>query len=134
MTHSIKYRIYFEDTDAHGVVYHGNYLNFCERGRTEFLRACGYTNMKIVEKHNILFVVRHINADYLKPLYLEDEITVETLLKDAKNTSMIMRQIIRKDDEIIFAADVTLVCVDKNTIQPTRIPADIKEAFITHGS
>jgi acyl-CoA thioester hydrolase len=134
MGHKVTYRVYFEDTDAGGVVYHANYLNFCERGRTELLRACGYTNQSIIQKEGVIFVVAHITADYIKPLFLEDEIEVETTLARAKNTSMIMNQIIRRDDGIVFNAEVTLVCVNKETVKPTRIPGDVREAFEKYGS
>lgn len=134
MTHAINYRVYFEDTDAGGVMYHGNYINFCERGRTEFLRDCGYTNTQIVDDHNVLFLVRHMDINYLKPAFLEDDLTVKTQIGSIKNSSLVMKQSIHKGDTTIFTADVTLVCVDKNTIKPTRVPADIKEAFTNHGN
>lgn len=132
--HKVTYRVYFEDTDAGGVMYHGNYINFCERGRTEFLRACGFTNQKILKEQGVIFVVAQLTANYLKPLVLEDEIEVETALARAKNTSMIIRHAITKDGESVFEAEVALVCVNKETLKPTRIPGDIREAFESYGS
>jgi acyl-CoA thioester hydrolase len=133
MSHSISYRIYYEDTDAGGVVYHANYLKFCERGRTEFLRAEGYTNSEFVKEHGLMFVVRHIDANYLKPAFLEDEITVETSVPHIQNTSLVMRQEISKQGATIFTADVTLVCVDKETVKPVKMPENIKQIFQPKG-
>jgi len=130
MSHQLPVKIYYEDTDAGGVVYHANYIKFCERGRTEFLNACGYKNSDIAEKLGVMFVVRHIDADYLKPAFLEDELTLTSTIKQMKNTSFIMQHILTKGADTIFIADVTLVCVTQNPVKPTKIPPVIREAFL----
>ena len=131
--HTLPVTVYYEDTDAGGVVYHANYIKFCERARTEFLQACGYKNSDLQQTHGIMFVVRRIEADYLKPAFLEDKLSVETSLTGMKNSSFIMKQTIRKDQDIIFEADVTLVCVNVNEVKPVKTPTAIREAFLNYG-
>ncbi len=132
MSNQLPVKIYYEDTDAGGVVYHANYIKFCERGRTELLNACGYKNSDLAEKLDVMFVVRHIDADYLKPAFLEDELTLTTTIKAMKNSSLIMQQILTKGDNTIFKADITLVCVTQNPVKPTKIPPVIRKAFLEH--
>ncbi|MCB9989067.1 MAG: YbgC/FadM family acyl-CoA thioesterase [Rhodospirillales bacterium] len=126
----MSFRAYYEDTDAGGVVYHANYLKFCERGRTEFLHAIGHTNATLREQTGVIFVVRHIDAHYLKPCYLEDELTVRTCVTGLKNTSFTMKQeVFRKNAENpAFWMDIVLVCVDENA-KPVRMPAKLKAAM-----
>lgn len=133
MPHELPVKIYYEDTDAGGVVYHANYIKFCERARTEFLQNCGFTNQQIAKNHNIMFVVRHIEADYLKPAILEDMLTVKSTIEVMKNSSFVMRQAIYKQDTLIFTADVTLVCVDITEVRPVKIPDHIKTTFTNKG-
>ncbi len=130
MKHEITFRAYYEDTDAGGVVYHANYLQFCERGRTEFLHALGYTNASLRQETGVIFVVRHIDAHYMKPCYLEDELTVRTVVTGMKNTSFTMRQEIFRNGggEPAFYQDTVLVCVDENA-KPVRMPANVKAAM-----
>src|SRR5471032_1766224 len=89
---NLSLRVYYEDTDAGGVVYHANYLKFCERGRTELLRALGFSNKSLSEQRGLLFVVRKLEADYLLPAFLEDELEVRTVIAEIKNASFSMRQ------------------------------------------
>ncbi len=130
--HTTDIRIYYEDTDAGGVVYHANYLKFAERGRTEFLRATGFENSVLHEEQNIIFVVRHIDINYFKTAHLDDMLKLETTITDLKNTSFIMHQRVLKDDEIITDMHVVLVCVDTKNYKPVRLPENIKEAFQTY--
>lgn len=129
MKYSMDIRIYYEDTDAGGIVYHANYLNFAERGRTEFLRHVGFDNSEISKNHNVIFVVRHIDINYLKPALLDDLLQLETTICDVKNTSFIMHQCAVKDGDIIADMRVVLVCVDTNSYKPVRLPENVKEAF-----
>ncbi len=130
--HSIPVRIYYEDTDSGGVVYHANYLRFCERGRSEFLRALGFGNKSLREGKGIFFVVRHIGADYLKTAHLDDLLSVKTSVKSLKNTSLVLKQDVHREAEWIFSADVTLVCVDANSYKPVRLPDDLKKGLEDH--
>lgn len=127
--HTLPIRIYYEDTDAGGIVYHANYLKFAERGRTEFLRAAGFSNQAIEQERGIIFVVRHIGIDYIKPAFLDDLLQMKTSVEELKNSSFIMRQKLYKDDALIADLKVVLVCVDSKKYIPTRLPKDIKESF-----
>lgn len=128
MTHQIDYRVYYEDTDAGGVMYHANHIKFCERGRTEFLRSFDLQNSDLHAENGVLFVVRRLEADYFKPARLDDLLTVKTSLKSMKNTSFMMRQEIHKGDEVLFGMDVLLVTVNTSG-KPTALPDNIKELF-----
>ncbi len=127
--HTIPIRIYYEDTDAGGIVYHANYLKFAERGRTEFLRHIGFECSDIQNKLGIMFVVRHIDINYTKPAYLDDLLSLETTITTIKNTSFIMRQRSINGVDVYADMKVVCVCVDANTYKPTRLPIDIKQAF-----
>ncbi len=128
MTHEIHYRVYYEDTDAGGVMYHANHIKFCERGRTEFLRSFDLQNSDLHAENGVLFVVRHLEADYFKPARLDDLLTVKTSLKSIKNTSFMMRQEIFKSEEVLFGMNVLLVTVNTQG-KPTALPDTIKELF-----
>ena len=129
MKHSIDIRVYYEDTDAGGIVYHANYLRFAERGRTEFLRETGFENHKLDREQGIIFVVRHLEIDYLKTAHLDDALQLETTILELKNSSFIMHQRTVKGDEAIADMRVVLVCVDTKTYAPVRLPENVKEAF-----
>ncbi len=129
MKHSKNIRIYYEDTDAGGVVYHANYLNFAERARTEFLRDIGFENSDLHENEGVIFVVRHIEIDYLKTAHLDDLLQVRTTITKLKNSSFIMHQPIFKNDILIADMRVVLVCVDVDGYKPARLPNNVKEAF-----
>lgn len=132
MTHIFNLRTYFEDTDAGGVVYHANYLNFCERARTEMLRESGFTNMQLKTGQNVIFVVRKATCDYIAPAYLEDDLTVQSHIPEIRNTSLTIRQDIYKGDDKIFTADIVLVCVSADKIKPIKIPTLIKDHFTSY--
>ena len=131
MTHSIDLRVYYEDTDAGGVVYHANHLKFCERGRTEYLRNLGFLNSGLMSGEGVLFVVRRVEADYLKPARLDDLLTVTTTLQSLKNTSFFMKQDIMRGAEHLFSMIVLVVCVNTDG-KPVGLPAAIKTAFENH--
>ena len=129
MTHTTAIRVYYEDTDSGGVVYYANYLKFAERGRTEFLRRMGFENKSLKESKGILLVVRHIEADYLKPAALDDLLTVETGIETLKNSSIVMKQFIIREKYLLFSMDVTLACIDAKGLKPVRFPGDLKDGF-----
>ncbi|MCB1681250.1 MAG: tol-pal system-associated acyl-CoA thioesterase [Alphaproteobacteria bacterium] len=139
MKHRIPIRVYYEDTDAGGVVYHANFLKFAERGRTEFLRAVGYENLELKKSKGLIFVVRHISVDYLKPAFLDDSLIMQSTIETMKNTSFTMHQAVFREKraenggveaELICDMHVVLVCVETEKIKPARIPDEIKQAFI----
>ena len=130
MTKEFKYttRIYYEDTDAGGVVYYANYLKFLERARTEALFSIGYSNKKIQEMFNSLIIVKSCNIEYKKSAYLEDQLKVRSFVKSISKTSFFMNQIITKEEEIIVEAQVHLVFVNKEG-KPVKIPEEIYSKF-----
>ncbi len=117
--HNIK--VYYEDTDAGGVVYYANYLKFLERARTEALFTIGFNNKKIKENYGALIVVKSCNIEYKKPSYLEDELKIRSFVKSVTKTSFFMSQFISRDNELIVEAKVHLVFVDKNG-KPIKVP------------
>ena len=121
MIHTCEYRVYYEDTDAGGIMYHGRYINWCERARAEYLRDIGLQSSTIFEVTGVIFVVRHLEADYLKPAKLDQLLRVETSLKELKNSSFILNQSIFCQDSVLFSMTVTIVCIDGNG-RPVRIP------------
>jgi len=129
MTHQITARIYYEDTDAGGVVYHANHLKFAERARTELLRFLGFENKSIFDLHGVIFVVRRIEADYIRPGRLDDLLTIKTTIAEVKKTSVLMKQTIFRHEEKIFDMNIALVCIDGDKHKPTALPADVKTAF-----
>tara|TARA_B100000676_G_scaffold295337_1_gene334423 strand:- start:410 stop:832 length:423 start_codon:yes stop_codon:yes gene_type:complete len=124
--HTLK--VYYDDTDSGGVVYHANYLKFLERARTEALFSIGFSNNKLKEDFNSLIVVKSCNIDYKKPSYLEDELTIRSFVKSITKTSFFMNQIITKNKEVIVEAQVHLVFIDKDG-KPTKIPDQIYSKF-----
>lgn len=132
MKHSIDIRVYYEDTDAGGVVYHANYLKFGERARTELLRSAGFENKSLHDVHNVLFVVRHIAADYIKTAHLDDHLRIDSSITQLKNASFTMRQSVFRGEEMIFTMDVVLVCVDGKNYRPVALPGDIRQKFETY--
>ena len=122
-------RVYYEDTDAGGVVYHSNYLNFFERARTEWLRDLGYEQNDLRLKENIIFVVRNIEIAYLKPALFNDQLiaTVE-IIKIGRSSIEVEQQIMRQnaDNEILSEGKVRVVCVDADKFRPKRIPDNIR--------
>ncbi len=125
-THSIK--IYYEDVDSGGVVYYANYLKYLERARTEALYSLGLSNKKILNDYKSLIIVRSCKIDYVRPALLEDILFIESQVKSMSNTSIIMNQIIKKNETIITKAEIVLVIVN-NKGKPVRIPKIIKDYF-----
>ena len=123
-----KLKVYYEDTDAGGVVYYANYLNYLERARTEALFSIGFSNKKIQDQFNSLIIVKSCNIEYKKSAFLEDELIVRSFVKSITKTSFFMNQIITKDEKIIVEAQVHLVFIDKNG-KPIKIPEDIYSKF-----
>jgi acyl-CoA thioester hydrolase len=124
--HNIK--VYYEDTDAGGVVYYANYLKFLERARTEALFTIGFNNKKIKEDYGALIVVKSCNIEYKKPSYLEDELKIRSFVKSVTKTSFFMSQFISRNDELIVEAKMHLVFVDKNG-KPIKVPEVIFKYF-----
>ena len=119
-------KVYYEDTDSGGVVYYANYLKFLERARSEAIYTLGFTNSGLLEKHNILLIVKSCNIEYKKPAKLEDKINIISEVISFTKTSFTMKQCILRDNELITEANVHIVIVDKNG-KPSKIPEELKQ-------
>jgi len=122
-------RIYYEDTDAGGVVYYANYWKFCERGRTEWLRALGFEQQTLLDEAGLAFVVRKVEGDYLRPARLDDEIVVNTVMADARRASLKFTQYIERGTERLFTATVSIACLDLASGRPAAIPEHIRKTL-----
>lgn len=128
--HQLKLRVYYEDTDAGGVVYHARYLAFAERGRTEMLRAAGFAHTKIFKATGMAFAVVSMNINYAAPARLDDLLTVKTKLVKVGGASMEMQQDIYAEEKLITEMKVTLVCIDSK-FKAVRLPEEIRKIFET---
>ena len=119
--------MYYEDSDAAGIVYYANYLNFMERARTEWLRGLGFELTALAQQHNLVFVVSTLKIEYLQPARFNDEleVTVERLV--ARASSIELAQTIRRGVQTLVMAEVTLVCVNTRSFKPVRILPAIME-------
>lgn len=122
--HRFPLRVYYEDTDFSGVVYHASYLRFFERGRTEFIRSCGIDQQALHRDTGVYFVVRRMNIDWLKPALMDDELVVETMATKIGGASMELSQRILRGDEVLTSADVLVVVLKDG--KPTRLPDSIR--------
>ena len=116
-----KVKIYYEDTDAGGVVYYANYLKYLERARSEAIYSLGLTNTNLQKNHDTLIIVKSCNIEYKKPAKFEDELDIISSILSKTKTSFTMLQIIKKNEEIISEATVQLVTVNKEG-KPIKIP------------
>ena len=127
-------RVYYDSTDAGGVVYHSRYLDFCERARTEFLRSRGIIQSKLFAESGIGFVVKNANLEFKKSAKLDDLLQISTkiienngiIIKMSQEIYLISREGINTPKDLLFEMSVNLVCINKN-FRPTRIPKDIVE-------
>tara|TARA_A100001011_G_scaffold352718_1_gene393713 strand:+ start:224 stop:646 length:423 start_codon:yes stop_codon:yes gene_type:complete len=124
--HTLK--VYYEDTDAGGIVYYANYLKYLERARTEALATIGLSNLQIKEKFGALIIVKSCNIEFKKPAYLEDNLNIRSFIKSVTKTSFVMNQFISKDDNIMVEAQVHLVFVNDKS-KPVKVPEIIFNNF-----
>ena len=123
---TLQVRVYYEDTDAGGVVYHSNYLNFMERARTEWLRHIGFEQHTLIEKDEILFTVRKISIDYHKPALFNELLNIKTRIIQSRRASLVFEQIIfNQSEETICKAEIKIACLNSNTMKPESIPETI---------
>jgi len=122
-------RVYWEDTDAGGVVYYANYLKFLERARTEWLSHLGLEQDQLALEAGIVFVVRRVEADYLKPARFNQRLRVRCELLELNRASLSMKQQVLHGDDVLLQAQVKLVCVNRENFHPVRIPAFVNQVF-----
>ena len=118
-------RVYYEDTDAGGVVYYANYLKFMERARTEWLAALGLPLVDIEREHGATFVVHHVAVDFLLPARLNDALTATVEVLDRGASRLTLRQLVRRGDDVLTRATVKIACVDRAGMRPRRMPAPL---------
>jgi acyl-CoA thioester hydrolase len=128
MAHSMPLRVYYEDTDAAGIVYYANYLKFAERGRTEMMRALGFAHSGIVADSGIIFTVRRLAAEYLLPARLDDALTVDTRVVEIGAATVRLDQRVCRDGETLVALDVLVACVGRDG-RPRRVPMGLRSAL-----
>jgi acyl-CoA thioester hydrolase len=123
-------RVYYEDTDAGGVVYHSNYLKYLERARSEWLRALGFEQDRLMSDEQVVFAVRSVAIDYLKPARFNDELRVRTRVGKLGTASIDFEQRIERADGLaVSAAKVTVVCIDMQAFRPRALPVNIQLAI-----
>ena len=128
--YSLPIRVYFQDTDAGGVVYHASYVNFMERARTEWLRdRYGYSNAGLMSEFGVAFVVRSLRLDYLKPALLDDMLAVSAQVKELGRSRVTLLQNVMRGEELLVEAEIHLVCVTMSNFKPTGIPEVLREQW-----
>ena len=125
MAHEFPIRVYYEDTDLAGIVYYANYLKFIERGRSEWIRALGVDQVVLKRDHGIVFAVRRVEADYLRPAKFDDELIVQTALMAETGARIVLDQSVNRTGEPLFTAQVPLVCLGESGAAQ-RLPAEIR--------
>lgn len=130
MTHRCQFTVYYEDTDAGGVVYYANYLKFAERARTEWLRSLGHEQRHLLETEGVAFVVRRCTTEFLKPARLDDVLTLETRVTRIKRASLELSQSILLGDSMLVTLDVTLACVSA-AFRPCPIPGFLRDLDVS---
>ena len=123
--HHLSVRVYYEDTDMGGIVYHANYLKFIERARSDWVRSLGLDQRALLNDTGMVFVVRRIEADYLAPAYYDDVLDVVTTVQSVSGVRLVMSQKVQRGEKVLFQANVTVACIASNG-SPARLPAQIR--------
>lgn len=124
---ALPVRVYFQDTDAGGVVYHASYLNFMERARTEWLRTHGYSNAGLMKEFGVVFVVRSLKLDYLRPALLDDLLNITAQIKDIGRSRLTLLQSVLRGDEVLTEGEIHLVCVSLEGFKPVSVPEVLRK-------
>ena len=125
--HTFNLRVYYEDTDLAGIVYYANYLKFIERARSEWVRGMGFDQAKLRTEQGLVFAVRRVEADYLRPALFDDVLTVQTALADHSGARLVLDQAVLRGEQTLFKARVTLACLTAIGAA-TRFPAAMRAA------
>jgi acyl-CoA thioester hydrolase len=125
----IPVRVYYQDTDAGGVVFHAQYLAFMERARTELLNEAGIDLARMVERHGILVMVHHLEVKYHLPARLNELLSVSAEVVKMGRASFVFRQTVERGAELLVEADVTLALVDRQRMKPARMPPELEQAL-----
>jgi acyl-CoA thioester hydrolase len=128
--YTLPIRVYFQDTDAGGVVYHASYVNFLERARTEWMRECyGHTNGGLMKDFGVVFVVRSLKLDYLRPALLDDMLAVSAQIKDVGRSRVTLHQHVMRGEEKLLEAEIHLVCVTVDGFKPVSVPDALRNQW-----
>ena len=125
--YSFPVRVYFENTDAGGVVYHGEYLKFLERARTEWLRHLGFDHQALARNHRLVFIVSSLAIEFVKPARLDDTVAVSVKLESLGKVRCVFAQEIRREDEVLVKAKVTVASVNAESFKPIEIPEALRK-------
>lgn len=123
--HVYPFRVYYEDTDIAGIVYYANYLKFIERARTEWVRSLGLDQTELKTERGVVFAVRHITADYIKPARFDEALKVITRLKNLTAARLVLEQNVYRSGAVLFESSVTVVAIT-STGRPVRLPAEFR--------
>ncbi len=127
--HALRVRVYWEDTDAGGIVYYANYLKFFERARTEWLRACGVEQGLLREQTGVMFVVADVQLRYRAPARLDDVLTITVAVREQAAASFMLQQQALRGDTLLVEGMVRIGCVDSQRLRPARMPAVVLQAL-----
>lgn len=122
-------RVYYEDTESGGIVYHANYLKYMERARTEWLRARGFDQGRLKQELGVIFVVRSLQIEYEKPAQIDDKLQVVTQVAAQRRASLLFHQLIQREDPepvVLIRSEVKVACLDSRTLKPRAIPDQIR--------
>ena len=126
--HIFPLRVYYEDTDAGGIVYYANYLRFAERARTEYLRSVGADHQTLLAEDGIAFTVRQCSVDYMSPAFLDDPLEVHTRFLEVRGASLRAEQLVKRKTDELASLNVRLACVGDDG-QPRRMPTALRSAL-----
>lgn len=126
-TFDFPLRVYFEDTDASGVVYHAHYVKFLERARTEWLRHLGFSNSELERKYKMNWVIAEIAVEFLKPARLDDSVNISVAIENLGRVRCTFHQEIRRGEELLVKARVLVATVSADNFKPIEIPADLRK-------
>ena len=124
--YSFPVRVYFENTDSGGVVYHGEYLKFLERARTEWLRHLGFDHQSLGRNHRVVFIVTSLAIDFAKPARLDDMLSVSVQLESVGRARCVFAQEVRREDDVLVRGKVTVACVTADHFKPVEIPENLR--------
>jgi len=127
----IEVRVYYQDTDAGGVVFHAQYLAFMERARTELLNAAGIDLAQLAEEQRVMFFVHELAVRYHRPARLNELVSVSAEVVKMGRASLVFRQRVERADELLVEAEVTLAVVDSERMRPARMPEELRKVLVT---
>lgn len=128
---SVPVRVYYEDTDAGGVVYYANYLRFMERARTEWLRMLGFEQDELVDRERVVFAVRHARLDFMRPARLNDLLDVTVRVARRGSASMTFAQSVRRGEQVLCVGEIKVACIDAADFVPRPLPPALRARLAT---